>query len=209
MALLDLNGLTIEYETDHGNVRAAEDVSIQIEQGETVGIVGESGCGKTTVAKSILGILPENANIVEGEIRYDGTDLTEKSEDFLRESIRWSEISWIAQNAMNALNPVYRVKSLFDEVLRIHTDLPKADRTEKIEHLLADVDLDPAVINNYGHELSGGQRQRVVIALALALNPPPNHCRRTYDWPRRSYPRPNSSPNIQSTRRDRQRNDVH
>ncbi|MFC6889995.1 ABC transporter ATP-binding protein [Halorubrum trueperi] len=172
MALLELNDLNIEYKTDQGNVRAVEDVNIQIEKGETVGIVGESGCGKTTMAKSVLGILPSNANIVSGEIIYDGKDLTERSEDFLRENIRWSEISWIAQNAMNALNPVYRIKSLFHEALSIHTDLSKAERREKIEQLLTDVDLDAAVINDYGHELSGGQRQRVIIALALALSPP-------------------------------------
>lgn len=170
MTLMDIQNLTIEYETEQGALRAVDDVSLSIEEGETLGLVGESGCGKTTVAKSLLGILDDNGQIVDGEIEFKGRDLATYSEDEFR-AIRWKEISWIAQNAMNALNPVYKTGAQIVEVIRYHTDDTKEEARERTKELLHDVGLDPNTFSDYPHELSGGQRQRVVIALALALNP--------------------------------------
>lgn len=169
--LLEINNLTLEYKTEDGPLRAAEDVSLTLEEGETRGLVGESGCGKTTVAKAILRLLPENGRIVEGEILYRGQDLTDLPKGKLRKEIRWKEISWIAQNAMNTLDPVWKVGSLMVEAMRQNEDISKADARERSRDLLSQVGLEPGLMTDYGHELSGGQRQRVSIALALTNNP--------------------------------------
>jgi len=171
MSLIDVNDLSIEYTTDVGPLRAVDDIDFSIEPSETIGIVGESGCGKTTAAKSLLGMLDDNGSIVDGSIDYrNGDDLATYSEADYRE-IRWEEISYIAQNAMNALDPVYRAGSQIVEVIQHHEDVSKADARERAKRLLNDVGLDETVYSDYPHELSGGQRQRVVIALSLALDP--------------------------------------
>lgn len=170
MSLLELNDLTVAYETQEGPLPAVDDVNLSLQDGEILGVVGESGSGKSTLAKAILRILDENGSVTEGEIRFDGTDLTTISRKELN-GIRWSEISYIAQNAMNALDPVYRVGSQVVEVIRAHTDQSKAEARERTAELFRNVGLDPSRRRDYPHELSGGQRQRVVIALALALGP--------------------------------------
>jgi oligopeptide/dipeptide ABC transporter ATP-binding protein len=171
MSLIDVEGLSIEYRTDVGPLRAVDEIDFTIEPGETIGIVGESGCGKTTAAKSLLGMLDDNGEIVDGSIDYrNGNDLSTYSEAEFRE-MRWEEISYIAQNAMNALDPVYRVGSQIIEVIRHHEDVSKADARQRAKGLLNDVGLDETVYSDYPHELSGGQRQRVIIALSLALDP--------------------------------------
>lgn len=169
---LEIKNLSIGYGTETGILRAANQVSINVAEGEIVGLVGESGSGKTTVAKSILQLLPDNGTVTNGSIRFDGTDLLSYSESELRSNIRWQNISWIAQNAMNALDPVYRVGAQFNEVIRTHTDFTKAEARSRTKDLLRKVGLDENRMNDYPHELSGGQRQRVVIALALVLDPP-------------------------------------
>jgi oligopeptide/dipeptide ABC transporter ATP-binding protein len=171
MALLELEDVTIEYETEAGPLEAVDAVDLTVDSGETLGIVGESGCGKTTVAKSILNILDANGSITGGEIRFDGRDLTELSETELRQQIRWQEISFIPQNAMASLDPVYTVGNQVQQVIRQHTDQSKAEARERTEELFQHVGLDSGRTNDYPHELSGGQRQRVTIALALALEP--------------------------------------
>lgn len=170
MSLLDINNLSIEYETDQGPLQAVNDVGLSLEKGETLGIVGESGCGKTTLSKGILNVLPDNGT-ANGEIKYKGDDLTTMSKDRLNNDIRWHEISWIAQNAMNALDPVRTVKSLFRELFGKKTDLTKSEAHERTAELLRSVNIEEEVMNDYSHELSGGQRQRVIIAMALMLNP--------------------------------------
>lgn len=170
MTLLEINDLSIEYETDNGTLQAVDEVSLSMESGETLGLVGESGCGKSTAAKSLIGLLDSNGRITNGEIIYDSRDLTTFSEDELRE-IRWTDISYIPQNAMNALDPVHRIGSQMVEVIQTHTDFTKRDARDRAKELLEDVDLNPNRINDYPHELSGGQRQRVVIAISLALTP--------------------------------------
>lgn len=172
MSLVDINNLSIEYATKDGPLRAVNDIDLTIKPGETIGIVGESGCGKTTAAKSLLGMLDDNGSIVDGSITFQGgDDLASYSESEFR-NIRWSEISYIAQNAMNALDPVYRAGAQIVEVLRHHETLTKSEATARAKELLNHVGLDEGVFHDYPHELSGGQRQRVIIALALALDPP-------------------------------------
>jgi oligopeptide/dipeptide ABC transporter ATP-binding protein len=171
MALLELDDVTVEYETEAGSLEAVDAVDLTVEAGTTLGIVGESGCGKTTVAKSILNILDENGAITGGEVRFDGRDLTELSETELRREIRWQRISYIPQNAMAALDPVYTVGNQVRQVIRQHTGRSKAEARERTDELFEHVGLDPGRTNDYPHQLSGGQRQRVTIALALALEP--------------------------------------
>jgi oligopeptide/dipeptide ABC transporter ATP-binding protein len=171
MSFLDINDLVVEYETSDGPLRAVDGVSISVEEEEILGIVGESGCGKTTVTKAILGILAENGHVVDGTIEFRNREFTTLSEAEYR-SIRWKEISYIIQNAMNALDPVHRIESQFIEVIRTHTSTTKEEARERTHDLLTSVGIDPNRMRDYPHELSGGQRQRVVIALALALDPP-------------------------------------
>jgi len=168
--LLDVNGLAVEYETNEGQLRAVDDVTFSLDEGETLGIVGESGCGKTTVAKSLLKILPDNGQYADGSINYRGTDIMPMDESEFR-SYRWNEIAYIIQNAMNALDPVHKVGNQLIEVIRVHSDTSRKEAKERTVELFERVGLDKGRINDYPHELSGGQKQRAVIALALALNP--------------------------------------
>lgn len=171
MALLEITGLSVEYRTDEGRLQALDQFSLTVESGETVGIVGESGCGKTTAVKPILGLLDRNGAVTNGQIRLGGEDVIGMSEAALNESIRWTKASYIPQNAMAALDPVFTVGSQLVEVILEHSDRSKADARERTAQLFEDVGLDPSRMSDYPHELSGGQRQRVTIALALALEP--------------------------------------
>lgn len=170
MSVLEINGLTVDYRTEEGTIRAVDGVSFELNEGEILGIVGESGCGKTTVAKSIQGLLPENGSISEGAVKLQDETISTLNEKEYNE-IRWKEIAYIAQSAMSSLDPVYRINAQFREIYKVHTDLSKAEMKERTKELLQNVGLDPARGQDYPHELSGGQRQRVVIALALALDP--------------------------------------
>lgn len=169
--LLEVDNLTVEYRTEEGSLRAAEEVSLTLGEGETHGLVGESGCGKTTVAKAVLGLLPRNGRVVDGTVRYRGRNLLDLSEEQLRTEIRWKEISWIAQNAMNALDPVWKVGSLMVEAIQQHEDMSKDRARERARSLVNQVGLEAGILTDYAHELSGGQRQRVAIALALTNDP--------------------------------------
>ena len=171
MALLDIHDLSIEYRLEEGTLEAVSDVSLAVEAGETVGIVGESGCGKTTMTKSILGMLDENGYVTGGTISYKDDTVSEYSEERLRKEIRWQEISYIPQNAMASLDPVHTVGAQMKEVIRAHTDQTKNEARERSAELFERVGLEAARLNDYPHELSGGQRQRVTIALSLALTP--------------------------------------
>jgi oligopeptide/dipeptide ABC transporter ATP-binding protein len=170
-ALLDVEGLTVEYATEDGALTAVEDVDLRLREGEILGVVGESGCGKTTLTKAILDLLPENGRIADGSVRLNGRELTTLSDREWR-SVRWEEVSYVVQNAMNALDPVHRVGSQFVEIIRAHTDRSRAEARELAGDLVESVGIDRGRLRDYPHELSGGQRQRVVIALALALEPP-------------------------------------
>lgn len=171
--LLEINNLTINFNTDDGSVRAVHDISLCIEKGQILGLVGESGCGKSVTAMSILQLLPKPAaNISNGEIRFHGHDLLSVSKEELR-SIRGSRISMIFQEPMTALSPLHRVGSQLVEVLQIHRNMAKKQAWPIAAHWLQRVGLPDAGNRMYAypHQLSGGQRQRVMIAMALMLDP--------------------------------------
>jgi len=172
MTLLSVENLTTYYRTLRGYVRAVENVSFNLEKGEAMGLAGESGCGKTTVALSILKLLPFNGEIVKGHIYFKGNDIIGMEETELRENVRWKGISLIFQGAMNALNPVYTVEHQIVEAIRLHEkNVSKKEAKERVRKLFELVGLDPKRASNYPHEFSGGMRQRAMIAMALACNP--------------------------------------
>jgi len=172
MAVLDIHNLTTYYTTLRGPVQAVEGLSFAVEKGEALGLVGESGCGKTTVALSILRILPQGGRIIEGEILFNGQNILHFSEEEFRKNIRWKGISIVFQGAMNALNPVYKVGDQIVESVLIHEpNIKKDEAEERTAKLLEMVGIDPQRANNYPHEFSGGMRQRALIAMALACNP--------------------------------------
>ncbi len=170
MALLDVSGLTIEYQTDEGNMRAVEDLSFSIEPGRTLGLVGESGCGKTTAMMGLLRLLPEVGKIVDGSVCFNGTDLMQLSSREM-EAYRWRNISLIFQGAMNALNPTRTVGSQIAEAINLHKDLPRGQVKEDVNELLDLVGIGPERAGQYTHQYSGGMRQRAMIAMALACRP--------------------------------------
>ncbi len=171
LPILDVQGLTTYYQTLSGSVRAVENVSFSVDEGEALGIAGESGCGKSTVALSLLKILPSGGRIRAGKIIFDKVDLVPLSENEMRK-IRWSGISIVFQGAMNALNPVYKVGDQISEAITVHeSGVAGADVKERVAKLLETVGIEPSRADNYPHEFSGGMRQRALIAMALAANP--------------------------------------
>ncbi len=171
MALLEVQNLTTHYRILRGWVRAVEDVSFKVEQGEALGIAGESGSGKSTIALSLLRILPAGGHIRKGRIIFNGQDLVSLSESEMRK-FRWKGISIVFQGAMNAMNPVYKVGEQIGEAIKIHEDdVTGADVRERVAKLLETVGIEPSRADNYPHEFSGGMRQRALIAMALAANP--------------------------------------
>lgn len=170
LALLSVQDLEVEYRTLAGAVRAVRGVSFTLEEGESLGVVGESGCGKSTLARALVRVLPRNGRITGGKIVYRGEDLVTVPEGRMRE-LRWREISVVPQAAMNSLDPVYRVADQFAEVLCHRGGLTRRQALERTRELFRLVGLDEHRIGYYPHEFSGGMKQRAVIALALALNP--------------------------------------
>lgn len=170
MAVLEVENLVTHYFLGKEPVSAVEDVSFSIESGETLGLAGESGCGKTTTAYSIMRILPENGQIMSGRIILDGEDVVQKAEDEMRK-IRWKKVSIVFQYAMNAFNPVLRIGNQIVEVIRAKDKISKGKAEERVKALFEEVGLEPKRINDYPHEFSGGMRQRAIIAQALACNP--------------------------------------
>ena len=172
MPVLDVQNLTINYRTMRGSVKAAENVSFQVDRGEALGLAGESGCGKTTVALSLLRLLANNGKIVGGKILFQGRDIASFSDRELREKIRWKAISIVFQGAMNAMNPVFKVGDQIAEPIYTHERGAKKEEVNKrVSKLFELVGLDPSRMDNYPHEFSGGMRQRALIAMALACNP--------------------------------------
>jgi len=180
MVLLDVQDLIVHYKIKTGWVHAVDGVSIQLDKGDTLGLVGESACGKTTLAYGISQLLPNNAYIKGGRIMFDGKNLfalTMKKDGRLREydnqlnKIRWKQISMIFQGAMNALNPVHPVGDQIVEAIEYHEDVTKQRARKRVEQLYDLVGIPKDRIDNYPHEYSGGMKQRAMIAMALALNP--------------------------------------
>ena len=168
--VLSVEGLSMQYETGAGPVRAVDGVSFSVEKGQALGLVGESGCGKTSIALSLLRLLPENARITEGRILLNGADIVSLTEEEMRR-MRWDSISLVFQAAMNSLNPVYRVGDQIIEALDEHVRLSRDDARERVGELFDLVGLDRSHIDNYPHEYSGGMKQRAVIAMALSCDP--------------------------------------
>jgi len=169
--ILDVQNLSMHYETLEGNVLAVKDVSFNVKSGESFGLVGESGCGKTSVAMTLLQLQPENSVITEGSIKLDGKELIGLSENELRK-VRWDSISIVFQGAMNAWNPVIKIGEQIREALREHyPENSKQTNIDKINQLFKMVGLDESTANRFPHELSGGMKQRAVIALALSCDP--------------------------------------
>ncbi|WP_290810586.1 ABC transporter ATP-binding protein [Halovivax sp.] len=172
MSLLTIDGLRMYYGSEDGYVRAADDVSLELDRGETLGLVGESGSGKTTIARSIIRLLPDNAELVEGSIDLDGTEITELSERELRKQVRWRNVSMIPQNAMNSFDPVYTVGTQIVQAITYHEDgVSKEAAKERARDLFEDLGIDPDRVDDYPHQFSGGMAQRAMIALALCLDP--------------------------------------
>jgi peptide/nickel transport system ATP-binding protein len=171
MPVLEVANLTTHYKILRGWVRAVDNVTFKVEQGEALGIAGESGSGKSTIALSLLKILPAGGHIRKGSILFQGQDLVPLSEGEMRK-IRWKGISIVFQGAMNAMNPVYKVGNQIGEAIKLHEEgVTGADVNERVAKLLETVGIDPARADNYPHEFSGGMRQRALIAMALAANP--------------------------------------
>ncbi|MFL5955374.1 MAG: ABC transporter ATP-binding protein [Gaiellaceae bacterium] len=165
-ALVELRALRVAY----GDVVAVDGVDLTIGAGEILGLAGESGCGKTTVANTVMQILRPPAHVVSGQILFRGRDLTASSAEELRRH-RWRNVSMVFQGAMNALNPVMRVGDQFVDMMRAHEHVSRRQALSRAGELLDLVGIDARRVRAYPHELSGGMRQRVIIAMALALKP--------------------------------------
>jgi|YelNatPaOPRAMG01_1025707.scaffolds.fasta_scaffold06529_8 peptide/nickel transport system ATP-binding protein len=167
---LIIDDLKTYYETRMGVVKAVDGVSFQIGIGEAFGLAGESGCGKTTIALSIMRLLPKNGRIICGKILFKGVNLIDAPLNEMNK-IRWKRISMIFQGAMNSLNPVHKVGDQIAEAIVTHDGLEKKEALDKAGKLMEMVGLPADVVNKYPHELSGGMKQRAIIAMALSCNP--------------------------------------
>lgn len=171
MKLLEIKDLTLHYETEDGNCEAVNHISLDLGQGETLGLVGETGAGKTTTALSILGLIPApQGKVRSGEIIFQGKDLLQIKDAEMRK-IRGNEISMIFQDPMSALNPIMRIGDQIAEVVSQHNDCNKNEAMKRSLEMLQMVGIRPERASDYPHQLSGGMKQRVVIAIALACNP--------------------------------------
>ncbi len=171
MPLLEVENLTMHYETIRGWVQAVDDVSFQLQEKESLGLAGESGCGKTSSALSILKLLPWNAKIVEGAVKLEGQDILKLPESQFREKIRWKKVSMIFQGAMNALHPTYTIGHQIAEAILKHEKVTREQAYERAGKLIELVGMESSKTARYPHELSGGMKQRAVTAMALACNP--------------------------------------
>jgi len=168
MPKIEISDLSVDYKTSHGNIHALENVEFQLEDGESIGIAGESACGKSTLGLTIIRML-QGGNIVSGKITFSGESILDMSDSKFDGSLRWKEISMIFQGAMNSLDPVFTIKQQFDDLLKQHGFGSNADKITR--DAISAVNLDYSVLKKYPHELSGGMKQRIVIAMALVLKP--------------------------------------
>ena len=168
--LLDVRDLKAYFRLRQGDVKAVDGISFMLDKGESLGLAGESGCGKTTAAMAILKLLPENGRIVSGDVLFDGKNLAKRTE-YGMSKIRWKDISIIFQGAMNALNPVQQVGKQIAEPIVLHEGKSEGEATKRARELFDLVGINPKRITEFPHEMSGGMRQRAMIAMALACNP--------------------------------------
>ena len=168
MTFLDVSGLTTRYQTSKGQVHALEDVNFSLEKGESIGIAGESACGKSTLGLTLIRMI-QGGKIISGKITFDGESILDLTESKFDNEYRWKKISMVFQGAMNSLDPVYTIKQQFVEVLKEHDY--EGDSEKLILDSISSVNLDESVLKKYPHELSGGMKQRIIIAMALLLKP--------------------------------------
>ena len=168
--VLEVKDLVVEYASDSGPVRAVDRVSFELARGEFLGIVGESGCGKSTLLFAIARLLSAPAEIVSGDVRFEGTDMVSLDDDELRH-VRWRRYSVVMQSAMNALNPVMSVGAQLRDAMQAHEDMPRRRIQARSEEVMRLVGIDPIHLKSYPHQLSGGMRQRAMIAMALVFTP--------------------------------------
>ena len=172
-SILEVKNLIMNYELKGGGmVSAVEDVTFNLPKGHSLGLVGESGCGKTSVALTLIGLAASNARVLGGEVLLDGENLLDLDEEEMRRR-RWNDVSMVFQGAMNSWNPVYTVGDQIREAMDLHWD-PKptaGEAREKTEELFNLVGINPDMIDRYPHEFSGGMKQRAVIAMALSCDP--------------------------------------
>ena len=171
MPILKVQDLRMYYSTLKGDVKAVDGIDLEVEKGEAIGLVGESGCGKTTFALSILRLLPYNGRFVGGKILFNGDDMLTLDDKTFNKEYRWKKLSYVFQGAMNAMNPVFRVGDQIAEAILLHEDVQKEEAMNRVKGLFSLVGIDPERIDNYPHEFSGGMKQRAMIAMALACNP--------------------------------------
>jgi len=171
MALLEVRDLAVEYGTERGPLRAVDGVSFDVEAGEALGIIGESGSGKTSTATALMRLLPRNGSVVGGTMRLGGTNIGDLSDEDFRAQVRWTGMAMVFQGAMHSLNPVMRVGDQVGERL-LSDGVPKAQVQARVAELLGQVGLPATTARRYPHELSGGMKQRVMIASALTNDPP-------------------------------------
>jgi len=171
MALLEVQDISIGYNTRKGYLKAVEGVSFDLEEGQSLGLVGESGCGKTTIGMALMGLLPPNGSVRKGRILLEGKNTLTMSDEEMRR-IRWRKMAMIFQAAMNALNPVQRVGNQIAEAILVHSpSLEKDEALSQVEDLFDLVGIPRERLRDYPHQYSGGMKQRAVIAMALACHP--------------------------------------
>ena len=168
MPKMDVSDLSVQYRTTYGDVHALEDIEFTLEENESIGIAGESACGKSTLGLSIIRMV-QGGNIVSGKIMFNGQSLLDMTNPKFDENIRWMKISMVFQGAMNSLDPVFTVRQQFDEILKQHKFKGNSDKI--ILDTIHSVNLEATILKKYPHELSGGMKQRVIIAMALLLKP--------------------------------------
>jgi peptide/nickel transport system ATP-binding protein len=168
--ILTVRGLTVEYATDRGDVRAVEDVSFDLERGEFLGIVGESGCGKSTLLFGIAQLLAPPAAVTAGQVTFAGRNLVGLTDAQLT-AVRWKDLSVVMQSAMNALNPVKSIGAQFTDAMRAHGVTSRDQIAARSAEVMRMVSIDPVHLDSYPHQLSGGMRQRSMIAMAMLFTP--------------------------------------
>ena len=169
--ILSVSDLKLYYRTSKGVVKAVDNVSFELKRGETLAIVGESGCGKSSLSRAIIRLLPRNVHTYEGKVLLNGMDLMSLSEEDFRRQVRWKKVSMVFQGALNALNPVLKVGFQVAEPLILHYGMDEKEALSKAREMLVKLGLDETFADRYPFELSGGMKQRVVIAMALITNP--------------------------------------
>ena len=170
MAVLEARDVVTRYKLKSGILTACDGVSLKVSQGEALGLVGESACGKSSLAASLVRLLPRNGRVSKGEVLLDNRNILKLAEDEMKK-VRWKEISLIFQGAMNALNPVHTVGDQVSEAIRIHEQVSAREAWQRSAELFAQVEIDPKRMKQYPHEFSGGMRQRVMIAMGIACRP--------------------------------------